>query len=366
MSTQPVTTPTSTGNCVFCQTEVAKNKMTQHLKFCKQRRATIAKQEEAPTQPKAKLFHILAEGQYAPQYWLHFEMPASEPLWSLDAFLKDMWVDDLDHLSGFTINGTSYSVDVDDMEPIFVLNGSEHSAAQKEEEIAEADELSPQKEAEEIRKIVEEIIELYSEAPMPVLDRNGVLIVEQRSIEEEWITEVKKYRSFDELIDFLKVEQANLEKEDKATWKEMRSKDKVTLKKEQVVILNRLHTLDRKAAIVKALLVAVEDRSMDVLLGRALKVGQKFEYIYDYGSSTYVTLKVLAEREGIIPDKADVQLLAQNTAPTFNCIICGKSAEQIEMDYPYRAYCDSCVEQQDDVDEERLLPIINSPRVGVL
>ena len=68
----------------------------------------------------------------------------------------------------------------------------------------------------------------------------------------------------------------------------------------------------------------------------------------------------------MIPDKADVQLLAQNTAPTFNYIICGKSAEQIEMDYPYRAYCDNCVEQQDDVDEERLLPIINSPRVGVL
>ena len=111
MSTQPVTTPTSTGNCIFCQTEVAKSKMTQHLKFCKQRRATIAKQEETPTQPKTKLFHILAEGQYAPQYWLHFEMPASEPLWSLDAFLKDMWVDDLDHLSGFTINGTSYSVE---------------------------------------------------------------------------------------------------------------------------------------------------------------------------------------------------------------------------------------------------------------
>src|SRR5437764_14579245 len=88
--------------------------MTQHLKFCKQRLATLATQEKQSQEAKTRLFHILAEGQYNPQYWLHFEVPASEPLWSLDRFLKDMWIDDLDHLSGFTINGTNYSVDYPD------------------------------------------------------------------------------------------------------------------------------------------------------------------------------------------------------------------------------------------------------------
>lgn len=337
--------------------------MTQHLKSCKQRRATAAKHEKTSTQPKIKIFHILAQGKYAPQYWLHFEIPASEPLWFLDAFLKDMWIDDLDHLSGFTINDTYYNADIDDMEPIFMLSDSKNSDAQDKKNIAEADELTPAGEAEEIRKIVEEITEFYNEEPMIIFDSNGVPTVEQHSIEEEWIAEIKKYHSFDELVDFLKVERANLEKEHKAIQMEMRSQDKEAPKDEQSVIFNHFRTLARKETIIQELLDSVEDRSLDVLLGRTLKVGQKFEYIYDYGSSTYIMLKVLSEREGMILDEADVQLLAQNTDPTFNCIICGKAAQQVEMDYPYRAYCDNCVEQQD---EGRLLPIINSPRVGVL
>ena len=56
-------------------------------------------QEEKSQETKTRLFHILAEGQYNPQYWLHFEMSASEDLWALDNFLKKMWVDDLDYLS---------------------------------------------------------------------------------------------------------------------------------------------------------------------------------------------------------------------------------------------------------------------------
>src|SRR5690349_13056559 len=91
----------STGACKACGAEVAKNKMTQHLKFCKQRLADIAAQEAKSRKPKTRLLHILAEGKYNPQYWLHFEVPASEPLWILDRFLKKMWIEDLDHLSGF-------------------------------------------------------------------------------------------------------------------------------------------------------------------------------------------------------------------------------------------------------------------------
>ena len=104
METQPARRPISKGNCAFCKAELAKNKMTQHLKSCKQRLAAIATQEEKSQETKTRLFHILAEGQYNPQYWLHFEVPASESLWLLDGFLKKMWINDLDHLSGFTIN----------------------------------------------------------------------------------------------------------------------------------------------------------------------------------------------------------------------------------------------------------------------
>ena len=89
MATQTARRPISKGICAFCKAEVVKNKITQHLKTCKQRLASIASQEEKSQEPKTRLFHILAEGQYNPQYWLHFEVPASEPLWLLDSFLKE-------------------------------------------------------------------------------------------------------------------------------------------------------------------------------------------------------------------------------------------------------------------------------------
>ncbi len=114
METRSTRRPISKGSCTFCKAELTKNKMMQHLQCCKQRLATIATQEEKSQETKTRLFHILAEGQYSPQYWLHFEVPSSEALWSLDRFLKDMWINDLDHLSGFTINGTNYNTDYPD------------------------------------------------------------------------------------------------------------------------------------------------------------------------------------------------------------------------------------------------------------
>lgn len=146
MATQPTNKSASTGICTFCKAELAKNKMTQHLKFCKQRLASIASQAENSQETKTRLFHILAEGRYNPQYWLHFELPASEPLWSIDDFLKDMWIDDLDHLNGFTINGTNYSNDYpDDYFPF-----EEEQEAEEEEE--EEEELS-----EEEQKAIEPV-----------------------------------------------------------------------------------------------------------------------------------------------------------------------------------------------------------------
>src|SRR5437763_1540981 len=132
MATQYAKSSISKGICEFCKGEFMKNKMTQHLKSCKQRLASIALQEEKAQETKTRLFHILAEGRYNPQYWLHFEVPASKSLWSLDSFLKAMWIDDLDHLSGFTINGTNYSIDYPD--DFFSFNEVEETGETEEEE----------------------------------------------------------------------------------------------------------------------------------------------------------------------------------------------------------------------------------------
>src|SRR5436853_851015 len=145
METQSTRRPILQGTCAFCKAELAKNKMTQHLKFCKQRLATLATQEEQSQESKTRLFHILAEGQYNPQYWLHFEVPTSESLWSLDSFLKDMWIDDLDHLSGFTINGTDYSTDYPD--DFFSFD---------EVEEAEEEEISEEEKEKALREVVDQ------------------------------------------------------------------------------------------------------------------------------------------------------------------------------------------------------------------
>jgi len=129
-------------------------------------------------------------------------------------------------------------------------------------------------------------------------------------------------------------------------------------------------TLLYQKMVVEDLLEAVEDRSMEVSLERVLKVGQKFSYVYDYGSSTYINLRVIAEREGIVQNKKNpVQLLARNTAPEFPCVVCGKPGTAVAMGYftdsiADSVFCTECANKQ--VGEGEMLPIINSPRAGVL
>jgi len=294
---------------------------------------------------------MLAEGKYNPHYWLHFEVPASEALWSLDRFLKDMWIDDLDHLSGFTINGTNYSTDYPDD---FFFFGEE-----EEEEIEEEEELSEEEQEKALREFVEEVVSQFTErfASYLGVPSNPDLLP------TEWFAEIKKPRSLYELIDFLKAEQVRITKEDRSIWKSENNK----LSEEGRI---KLLILEYQKLIVRTLLNEIEDRSMDVPLEHVLKVGQKFSYIYDYGSSTYINLRVIGEREGIIQEKKEpVQLLAQNTVPAFPCTVCGKPATMVAMGYftesiAKSVFCTACAKKQDR--EEGMLPIINSPRVGVL
>src|SRR3989440_12735718 len=201
MATQSTPRTISKGTCAFCKAELAKNKMTQHLKFCKQRLATLATQEEQSQETKTRLFHILAEGQYNPQYWLHFEVPASESLWSLDRFLKDMWIDDLDHLSGFTINGTNYSTDYPD-DFFFFGEG---------EEIKEED-FSEEVEEKELREVVDEIVSQATERFASYLGDVSNPVV----LPTEWFAAIKKPRSVYELIDFLKAERVRITNEERS------------------------------------------------------------------------------------------------------------------------------------------------------
>jgi hypothetical protein len=118
------------------------------------------------------------------------------------------------------------------------------------------------------------------------------------------------------------------------------------------------------------------EQDMDVRLRKVLQVGTKFSHTYDFGSSTYLSLKVIGEREGAMTnvnedDDGIVQIMSINEQPVIPCRECGKPATRIIPGY-YSAWdsalCDTCKPKRDEeefVSEESFLPVVNSPRVGV-
>src|SRR5947209_15995830 len=138
MATKSKTNITTTGICNYCNGEFDKAKMTQHLKHCKQRAAAITASIGDGTKQEERVFHILAEGRYNPQYWMHLEIPASEPLFTLDRFLRDVWVECCGHLSAFEIGGISYRDEPGDFS--FEIIGAEVQAEEEEEVVEDEDE----------------------------------------------------------------------------------------------------------------------------------------------------------------------------------------------------------------------------------
>src|SRR5262249_49473959 len=102
------------------------------------------------------------------------------------------------------------------------------------------------------------------------------------------------------------------------------------------------------------------ERNMDVPVGEVLQPGLKFSYEYDFGSTTDLELRVVGEREGTASRKEPVRLLARNEPPEIRCERCQRPA----------AWVDTfeggwlCEEGRGDK-EEGILPVVNSPRVGV-
>lgn len=108
---------------------------------------------------------------------------------------------------------------------------------------------------------------------------------------------------------------------------------------------------------------AMDDRDMNVALDEVLTPGLKFLYEYDFGSSTNLALKVVSDREGAPRPDDPVELLARNEPPDYRCDRCGKPAVYVDVFEDYTLLCETCDETGGD--GEGLLPVVNSPRVGV-
>lgn len=99
----------TSGTCFYCDKTYKKGGMTRHLKACKARQAAIEKELSGRAKPK-KVFHLVVEGLYIPEYWLHLEIPENAQLSKLDQYLRNIWLECCGHLSMFDINDQRYSV----------------------------------------------------------------------------------------------------------------------------------------------------------------------------------------------------------------------------------------------------------------
>src|SRR5947209_8214329 len=111
----PKTKEISKGICKYCKGEFDKSKMTQHLKHCKERAASL-KATSSEDGEKSKLFHLVVEGCDHPMYWMHLEVPEDQTLLDLDEFLREIWVECCGHLSEFRIGKVSYLSQTEDMD----------------------------------------------------------------------------------------------------------------------------------------------------------------------------------------------------------------------------------------------------------
>lgn len=110
-----------------------------------------------------------------------------------------------------------------------------------------------------------------------------------------------------------------------------------------------------------------DERSMTARISASLpSVGGTFAYEYDYGSTTMLRLKAVAQH--FAPSRRDaVRLLARNDAPVWTCNECDETATELCAHCQYESdafFCETHIAGH-DCGEEAMLPVVNSPRMGV-
>lgn len=216
----------SIGQCYLCEKSFKKRAMTRHIKSC------LAKSDRFAGSQGGGSYHLIVQGRYHKQYWLHLLINKDATLDKLDQFLREIWLECCGHLSQFIIDGIHYDVDPFDD---------------------------------------------FSFYDMP------------------------------------------------------------------------------------------EPQGMDVKIGSVVGEGTKFAHEYDFGSTTYLDLRVIAEHPFIY--REPILLLARNDIPPApTCEICEQqTATQVCTMCLYEGEgwcCDDCTSHH-ECGEEMFLPLVNSPRVGV-
>ncbi len=106
--------------------------------------------------------------------------------------------------------------------------------------------------------------------------------------------------------------------------------------------------------------------SMNTGIGNAFdSVGDRIGYVYDFGSSTELVIRLSGNCPASLGSA--VTLVARNEPPTWPCHVCGQAATSVctECEYEGQGFCCSEHLMSHDCGEEMLLPVVNSPRMGV-
>jgi hypothetical protein len=101
-------------------------------------------------------------------------------------------------------------------------------------------------------------------------------------------------------------------------------------------------------------------------IGRVFAASAKrLDYEYDFGSTTALVIT----SSGIVDAHRGkpVRVVARNEAPTWHCDHCGQPATTIcaQCLYDGRGFCCAVHAKKHSCGEEMLLPVVNSPRMGV-
>ena len=105
--------------------------------------------------------------------------------------------------------------------------------------------------------------------------------------------------------------------------------------------------------------------TMNTKVSEALGSGDRLGYVYDFGSSTELVVRLLGGVSA--SSKGAVRLAARNEPPTWPCDACGKAATAVctQCLYEGKGFCCAAHASDHDCGEDMLLPVANSPRMGV-
>jgi hypothetical protein len=107
-----------------------------------------------------------------------------------------------------------------------------------------------------------------------------------------------------------------------------------------------------------------DEIDMEKRVGEVLHAPVELTHVYDFGTSTELSIRTAGSRKGGT-EREKIRILARNDPPVWPCSECGTAATQICSDCGEDAfYCNEHAAAH-ECGEEMLLPVVNSPRMGV-